>query len=499
MRPSSLLLPLLLAVLPIGARAEAVKVTVYHTNDIHGWIMSRPNAEGRQIGGAPALAAVLAKEKGPRLLLDGGDWWQGTPEGSLSKGAAVADLFNALNYDAVAIGNHEFDAGAGSLKELIGLIRVPVLSANIHRVEPDERVDWVRPWIIKEVAGVKFGLFGLTTTDMGRLSFPENIAGLRFKREVDAAKEAVAALVKEGAQVVIAMTHVGMLRPGQAPFEDDRVIAREVPGIDLIVGGHSHTELRSPVVEERNGTLIVQAGSYLTHVGRVRLEIDPEKGRVVSKSAELVALDPAAGTDPSVQALVDRHAETVGKAFDAVVATASAPMTRGSAGESGLGSWMADCYREEAGTQVGVQNGGGIRADIQKGPVTVRNIFNVMPFDNRLVRLRMKGGDVRGVFDHAVGHRRTGQVSGAAVEYTLAEPPGRRILRSEIAGKPLEDGADYSVVALDFIVAGGDHYASFSKARETSPMGLLARDALLNCARRQGTIAPPPPGRLLAR
>lgn len=499
MRPRSLLLPLLVAALATVARAETVKVTVYHTNDVHGWIMSRPDAEGRQYGGAPALAAVLEREKGPRLLLDGGDWWQGTPEGSLTKGAAVADVFNALGYDAIVIGNHEFDAGLASLKRLLGLMRMPVLSANIYRAEDDKRVEWVKPWLVKEVAGVKFGLFGLTTTDMGRLSFPENIAGLRFKREVDAAKEAVAALRAEGAQVIVGMTHVGMVRPGQPPFEDDRVIAREVPGIDLIVGGHSHTELRPPVVEERNGTLIVQAGSYLTRVGRVRLEIDPEKGRVVSKSAELIALDPASGTDPAIQAVVDRHAEAVGKAFDVVVATAAAPLTRGAGGESGLGSWMADCYREQADVQVGVQNGGGIRADIQKGPVTLRNLFNVMPFDNRLIRLRMKGRDVREVFDHAVGHRRTGQVSGASVEYALAEPPGRRILRAEVGGRPLDETGDYSVVALDFIVAGGDHYASFARAEETSATGLLARDALLNCAKRQGVIAPPPPGRLLAR
>ncbi|UPT74429.1 MAG: metallophosphoesterase [Elusimicrobiota bacterium] len=236
-----------LLLVPAARAAEPIKLRVYHTNDVHGWIMPRPDKfqTNRLVGGAAALAALIAKDTGPKLVLDAGDWWQGTPEGSLTKGEAVADVFNAIGYDAVVIGNHEYDDGADSLKTLIGKIKVPVLSANTYGAD-GKLVPWVRASIVKEIAGVKVGIFGLTTTNMRRLAFPKNIAGLDFRREVDVAREQVKALKRQGATVIIAVTHIG-LENEHSKHEGDQTLAREVPGIDLIVGGHSHTFLSRPV------------------------------------------------------------------------------------------------------------------------------------------------------------------------------------------------------------------------------------------------------------
>lgn len=272
------ILSALLLLASAASAAEPVKIRVYHTNDVHGWIMARPDKfqTNRLVGGAAALASLISKDEGPKLVLDAGDWWQGTPEGSLTKGEAVADVFNAIGYDAVVIGNHEYDDGADSLRALIGKIKVPVLSANTYGAD-GKLVPWVRPSILKEVAGVKVGIFGLTTTNMRRLAFPKNIAGLDFRREVDVAREQVKALKRQGATVIIAVTHIGLEVEG-SKHEGDQTLAREVPGIDLIVGGHSHTFLTRPVQGE-NGTLIVQAGQYLQKAGRATLEIDPATKR----------------------------------------------------------------------------------------------------------------------------------------------------------------------------------------------------------------------------
>ncbi len=489
-----------IAALALGTSAGAadpIKIRVYHTNDVHGWIMSRPDKfqTNRPIGGAAAFAALVGKETGPKLVLDAGDWWQGTPEGSLTKGEAVADVFNAIGYDAIAIGNHEYDAGAERLRALIGQMKMPVLSANTFG-DDGQLVPWVRPWIIKEVAGVKLGVFGLTTSHMRALAFKKNIAGLDFRREVDAARGAVRALKKAGATVIIALTHMGLEGEKQA-FEGDQTLAREVPGIDLIVGGHSHTFLNRPIRGE-NGTLIVQAGSYLVKAGRATLEIDPKTKTATASSAELIELWPdRVGEDPEVKAIVARHMEAVGKVFETVIATAPALMGREGDRENALGDWMADCYRESLGVDAALQNGGGIRAEIPAGPVTLRSIFNVMPFDNALVKLSMKGVDLRAVFDHGLGLERIAQVSGANIEYDPAKPAGERIAAVAVGGAPFDDARVYSIATLDFLTnGGGDGYSVFDRFVSSEATGALARDLLNECARKQGVVLAPAIGRL---
>lgn len=500
MRTSVLLLAACLAASASAALAagDPIVVKVYHTNDVHGWIMPRPDKKepAREAGGAAALKALLDKETAPKLVLDAGDWWQGTPEGSLTKGDAVAKVFNAVGYDATEIGNHEFDSGADSLKALIPKLNMPVLAANVYDAD-GKHVPWTKPHIVKEVAGVKFGIFGLLTTHMDRLAFPKNIAGLTFRREVDEARDQVAQLKKEGAQVIVAVTHVGYEEPDKPKFEGDQTIAREVAGIDLIVGGHSHTPLSRAWRDPDHGTLVVQAGSYLAKVGRTTLTIDKRTHAVTASSDELLDLWPdLAGQDPAVKAVVDECQAQVGEAFKTVVATATAPLDRGAADqESGLGSWMADCYKDWAGVDAAFQNGGGIRADIPAGPVTLRHLFSVMPFDNSIVKVKMTGAELRSALDHGVGSPRLVQVGGMTAEFHRRRPRHERLGAVAVAGAPLDDAKTYSVATLDFLVAGGDGYDEFGKA-PSEPTGALARDVLRTCAEKQKTIAPPPPGRL---
>ncbi len=483
--------------------AAPLVVRVYHTNDVHGWIMSRPDAmdHDRPIGGEATFKALVDRDPGPKLVLDAGDWWQGTPEGSLTKGAAVAETFNAVGYDAVEIGNHEFDAGQENLKALIAQLKMPVLAANIYG--PDgKRVPWTKPWIIKEVDGVKFGVFGLLTTHMGELEFPKNIAGLTFRREVDEARDDVKALRRQGADVIIAVTHVGFEAADKPPFEGDQTLAREVPGIDLIVGGHTHTTLKVPYRDPAHGTLIVQAGSYLFRAGRVTLKIDAKTHRVLSSSDELFELHPdRLGEDPAVKAVVARQTQAVGAIFETVVATATAALVRASGPdqESGLGSWMADCYRARAAADVAVQNAGGIRSDIPAGPVTLRRLFGVMPFDNDLVLARMTGAQVRSMLEHAVVSPRLDQISGAVVTFRPGPAGARGLVSATIGGAPLDDAKTYSVVTLDFLVSGGGGYREFAQASSRAALGVPARDALRACAETQKLLAPPAPGRLKAQ
>lgn len=497
----ALLAAVLVAALAVPA--AAVKLTVVHTNDIHGWIMKRPAAwfqenPSRLVGGAAALAAFYKSVEGPKLLLDGGDWFQGTPEGNGSLGMASVDVFNALPYDAVVVGNHDFDFSEKRLKELVAALKMPVLGANVYEKKTKKRTPYLKSWFVKDVGGVKVGVFGLITTNMRNLTFAENFEGLEFRDEVAEARDAVAALKKQGAAVIIMLDHVGFQQPDMKPFTSEQAVARAVPGIDLIVGGHSHTFLRQPVRDEKNGTLIVQAGSYLSSAGRVTLEIDARLGKVISSSGELVDLwIDKWGEDPGVAAVVEKHAAKAREIYDVVIATAAVSLMRDRNAESALGDWITDCEREWAGADVALQNGGGIRADLPAGPVTLRTIFNIMPFDNYVVKLDMDGALVRAMLDHGVDKSKgLSQISGATLTYDREAASGSRVTSVMVGGKPLDAAAAYKVATVDFLVQGGDGYSAFSKARKTENTKKLLRDVMAECARAQKKIDAPKNGRL---
>ena len=494
-------LSLLSILLPSRAFGRTITIHIYHTNDIHGWIMARPSSYGPNElhGGAAALAAVYRADRGPKLLLDAGDWFQGTPEGTLTKGRAMADIFNAIPYDAVAVGNHDFDFDEARLEELAREIKIPVLSANIRRQKDHARVDYVLPWIIKDVAGVKIGLFGLLTTKMRYLTFPKNIEGLEFRREVDEAKDAVKALRARGATVVIAITHMGFEKNDGPSFEGDQTLASEVPGIDLIVGGHSHTALKESIKDATYGTVIVQAGSYLMAVGKVDLEVDSATGRAVSARGRLIALrTDKTGQDPQILKIVERYAQEIGHELDVVLATATRALPSDRHAESALGDWMTDCERRWAKTDLAFQNAGGIRAPMPAGPVTRRTIFNIMPFENYIVKLNMRGGLVSEALEHGVGNAPgVLQLSGLQVSYNASRPAGKRLVSASIGGKLLDDRASYSAAAVDFMVKGGDGYSAFDRAERQDATGVLLRDVLERCAKEQGVIVAPAGGRIV--
>ena len=273
-----------------------------------------------------------------RRLVPGHAW------GTLTKGQAVAEAYNALGYDFISLGNHEFDFGADTVRGLVKAFKAPVLNCNIYDKKTGKRVDFVKPWAVKDVAGVKIGVFGLLTTRMAGLVLPKQVEGLEFRREIDEAKAAVAALKKEGATVIIALSHVGFESPDKAPFEGDQSIAASVPGIDVIVGGHTHTILRDAVRDATYGTLIVQAGSNLAAAGRTLLEIDPKTGKVVKSEDRMVDLwVDEFGEAAKLKAIVDKYRE-VGNALEVVVYCGLAiPIT--ATGRVPMGGWMTDYER----------------------------------------------------------------------------------------------------------------------------------------------------------
>lgn len=491
--------PLLILLLGSPAGAKTIKLTVVHTNDVHGWILPRPDRKtGRQVGGAAALAAFVKAEraKGPVLLLDAGDWWQGTPEGSLSKGRAVAEVFDAIGYDATVPGNHEYDGGEELLKAIIAGMKTPVVGSNIAVAATGAPAPYVRPFLIKEVAGIRVGVFGLITSQMRRLSFPQNVVGIAFQPEADAAKKAVAALKAQGAEVVVMLSHVGQDDAKFPGIVGDQGVARAVPGIDLIIGGHKHFAL-DPALHE-GATLIVNTGCYLDKAGRAVLEFDDQTRRVTSSMDSLHPLwIDEVGEDVEIKALVEKWRRDVGAALDVVIATAAVALTKARDTDSPMGNWMTDCIRKWTKTDLAFQNSGGIRTEFSAGPIRLRTIFELMPFDNRVTTLYIKGAGLKELFEHSVG-RAPGalQLSGGSVSYDPAAPLGSRVRGVEIQGRALEPEAVYSIAAADFIVQGGDGFDAFAAGTDRADHDTLIRDVLGWCATREGTLQTPVGGRL---
>ncbi|TBR23024.1 bifunctional metallophosphatase/5'-nucleotidase, partial [bacterium] len=403
------------------AAAKTFPIVVVHTNDVHGWILPRPDKKtGKAVGGAAVFSAYVKKERAAAdrfLLLDAGDWWQGTPEGSLSKGRAVGEVFDALRYDATVPGNHEYDAGEAALSGLIRGMKTPVVASNIAVEATGAPSPYVRPFLIKDVAGVKVGIFGLITTQMKRLAFPQNIAGIAFQPEEDAARKAVAALKAQGAEVVVMLSHVGQEYPDRPGALGDDTVVRKVPGIDLVVGGHAHIPIEGG--RKVGGTLIVNTGCYLDKAGKVVLDFDDQARKVVASSATLTPLFvDEFGEEPMVKALVEKWRLEVGVALDVVIATAAAPFTRDRFKDSDMGNWMTDCLRSWSKTDLAFQNSGGIRKDWAAGPVRQRDVFELMPFDNHVTTVYMKGSQLKDLFEHGVG-KAPGmlQLSGGTVTY----------------------------------------------------------------------------------
>ncbi|MBI4425246.1 MAG: bifunctional metallophosphatase/5'-nucleotidase [Elusimicrobia bacterium] len=504
------LAPWLAGLLLLGAAApasagERVRLAIYHTNDVHGWIYPREASwhkadPKRRVGGFAALAELVKRERLPKLLLDGGDWFQGTPEGSYSRGLATAECMNALRYDAVAIGNHDFDFGEEQLRRVIGALRMPALGSNIYREADGRRPEYVTPHLIREVAGVTVGLFGLLTTQMPTLAFEKDYRGLRFRREVDEARDMVRQLKAKGATVIIAVTHIGFLEPGMGAFEDEKFLAAEVPGIDVVVGGHTHSRLHPPVHERRNGTLVAQAGCYLSQAGRIELEIDRETGRVVGSTGTLheLWLDEL-GEDPAVQAVVARYQDEADRQLRVVVATAADTLSRNRSGEASVGDWLTDCTREWAGTQVAFQNNGGIRADIPAGPVTLRHLFELMPFDNRVATLTLTGAQLRETLEFGVSSASRGalQMSGVKLRYRPRAADGGRLTDVRVGEEKLRDDARYTVATVDFLVQRGDGYAALGRGEGTTVTETLQRDVLGWCAKRRGVLRASPRDRIV--
>jgi 2',3'-cyclic-nucleotide 2'-phosphodiesterase (5'-nucleotidase family) len=456
-----------------SAAAPTVDVVLFETNDIHG-----------RLEGAASLATVLAGETRPHLYLDAGDWFQGTPVGNLTRGDAVIAVLNKLGLAAAAIGNHDFDYGQDNAARLIGLAHFPVLGANVSGGSA-AMAGALKASVIKTVGGVKIGIFGLLTTDMKNLAFPDSIKGLSFEREVDAAARTVKALRSSGAEVVVAVTHIGIEDYAGKNYgipEGDIYLAQHVPGIDVILGGHTHTPMTAPVVISSGAaqTIITQTQGSLEAVYRLALSLDAKTHRVTAFDGKPVKLDPAQyAPDKSVSQLLAGYDAQVQAQMGGVIGRSAVAMTANTKGESLIGDWITDILRTAGKTDIGMINTFGIRAELPAGQLTFGDLYKVAPFENRLVKVELKGSELKKLVESTLKDDAVlMQYSGVEIPWDPALPAGARLKSLKVGGTLADDNTVYTVTTIDFVAIAGRYLKTVQATITPQPPDLL-RDVLV--------------------
>lgn len=464
-------------------------LVLMHTNDMHGRLVAG-SSDGMGLDRLSGLVKSRRATGDAVLLLDAGDALHGQPAVTLSRGKAMLDVMNAIGYEAFVPGNHDFNYGQARLLELAAMADFPFLAANIT-VDATGK-DFLRPYIIKEVGGLTVAIFGLATPETITMSHPDNSKGLTYGDPIAVASAMVEQL-RGKADVLIALAHLGFV----GPF-DSRELAKKVSGIDIIVDGHSHTLL--PNGEVVGSTLIVSAHEYNKNLGQV--EVVVENGVIVSMKASYITKETAM-TLPADQAIVDLIAG-INAAQDVILAEkvgSAAVDLNGERGvvrtrESAFGNMITDAYLALSGADLAMQNGGGIRASVKAGEVTMKDILSVFPFSNRLVTISLSGANILAALEHSVRlyPAENGgfmHVGGMRFSFDPSRPAGSRVNPAKvlIQGQPLDLNRTYKLATIDFLSTGGDGYVMFMGAANYVDMGDLT-EALVNHFRRNSPVNP---------
>jgi 5'-nucleotidase/UDP-sugar diphosphatase len=496
-----LMVPVFLCVSAPAPQARAERLVVLHTNDHHGHPVAFPFGGKPSTAGLPARATLVEEIRSETenvLLLDAGDINTGRPESNLFDARPDIIGYNFIGYDAMTIGNHEFDRGKQVLAEQMALARFPFLSANLRTASGTLLG---RPYIIKKFSGFNVAVFGLTTVDTAAITYPDHIAGLHFEDEVETARKLVPRL-REQADVVIALVHLGIY---ETPRRGSLRLAREVPGIDLVVDGHSHTKLDKPIwVKNRvSGEIVpvVQAWKWGLVVGRVDMDVSGDDARVIGFKTIPVNLssrrlaeneDLSAALKPFLQKTDDMLSEPITWVTEAIT------HRKGRTGTTPLGRLVAESMKWAARTlrpDFAVQNSGGVRDDIPRGTLTARTIHQVLPFDNTVVVVELDGMAMGRLLEHmAIGAAREGkgfpQVS-EGLEMTVEKGSGR-IRRVRINGNQLDPDRTYRVATNSYLAAGGDGYRVLAESAYAHDTSVCQREALIDYIRHLGSRLSPP-------
>jgi 5'-nucleotidase len=468
---------LLTSALP-GALADKTEtsgftLTILHTNDLHSHAESFQDRD-KLIGGLARLGEAVAtfrKETPNAVVIDCGDIFQGTPLFTRYKGEVEVEILNKIGYDYYTIGNHEFDEGADNLARQLSKAKFKVLCSNLDfAAHPLGQI--AMPTHVKKIDGQEIAFIGVITPDIESLApklGPIKLKGsnrnetwlLPIKAEIKKVKA-------QGINKIILVSHCGL--------ENDKLMAQELTDVDAIIGGHSHTTLFNPLIidhGQRGKTYIVQTGCYGRYLGKLNLRFDA-KGRVETElsSGRLLAIRQKLPQNPELSAYIREKKAPLNYLSETVIASAKEAFDnnfRNLPGDSMLGnlicdSFLAAPYPANPPT-IAFENRGGIRSHLDKGPITLEKVEELLPFDNHLVCATVDGATLKKALEHSIASGTGGKfldVAGLRFIWDTQAPPGKRLLlalaRQGSEYQTLQDQKSYRIVMTDYSFKGGEGY-----------------------------------------
>ena len=508
----SICLTILFLSLPCFAQDK--KLTVLYSNDLHSHFEPQivPWADKtRPIGGFANVATLVKREKAANpntVYFDAGDFFAGPYVSSLTKGEAVIDAMNYLGLDAACVGNHEFDYGWENALQQFPKAKFPLLNGNIF-LKGTNKLHWNNPYIIKEVNGIRLGIIGLH----GKFAFydttsDEMIRGVEARDEEVYLRKYIKELKKK-TDLIILLIHQGIPGTQSSGGEQDVArnhqrdieLAKNVPGVDLMITGHPHSGTREPLVS--NGTIIVSTDAYTIELGKLEITYDKKKDKITNYKNHFNYLyDDEVPDDAEMVTIINKWKEKLKTITEERVTNTSEPFTRSYGEESVMGDMVADAMLfNQPDYDFAVTNSGGLRQDIDAGVVTVGELISAFPFPNTIVKLEMKGSDMRKIFEHGAGLTNgILQVSkGVTMVYDESKPIDSRVVECNIKGVPLDDNKTYKVLTSNFLADGGDGFLIFKKTLSYKNTGVDMLQAIVKYLKQFETYTPKIEGRVRKR
>lgn len=482
--------------LSAGAALADYELNILHINDFHSRIESinksdstcSAEEEGKNecFGGAARLLTAInqtrdaLKAEGKNvLLLNAGDNFQGSLFYTTYKGTVEAEMLNAMKFDAMTVGNHEFDDSEDGLAGFLDKVQFPVVTANVVASAASKIGDRVKPSIVLEVGGQKIGIVGAVANDTAELATPG--PNITIAEDVAKISEQVQKLKQDGVNKIIALTHVGYPR--------DLEFIAKIPDVDVVVGGHSHTLLSNtdqkaegpyPTLVDNPGGYkvpVVQAGQYSKYLGDLRVVFD-DSGVVKESKGDPILIDSSFKPDEATLKRIDELKAPIEALKSKVVGTSEGPIEGDRkicrVKECSMGNLVADATLarvKDQGITIAFANSGGLRASIDAGDVSMGEVLTVLPFQNTVATFQLKGEDIRAALENGVsqiddGAGRFMQVSGLKYSFDRSKPAGSRIVSVEVKDGetfvPLDPAKTYIVAANNYVRTGGDGFKVFA-------------------------------------
>jgi 2',3'-cyclic-nucleotide 2'-phosphodiesterase/3'-nucleotidase len=526
-------LALTLVSLPLAGSSSSkrVHIVVLGTTDLHGNLFPvdyyTNKADNRGLSRISTLIKQFRRENQNVLLIDSGDTIQGTPleyhhnKKNNQPPDPMMLAMNALHYDAMTVGNHEYNFGLQVLEKARSEAEFPWLSANTYNKGTNQT--HYTPYIVKEVAGVRLGVLGLTTPGIPNWENAPNYAELEFREPVSEAKKWVPVLRrKERADVVIIAMHMGLeqdlrtgeINPGQVPNENRAIaIAKQVPGVDLIFMGHTHRDMPSLVI---NGVQLIQANYWGRHLARVDLYLENagRRWRVFARAARTIAMDDRVAPDQELLKIGEPYDRETQAWLSRAIGQSAAELTAAEARfrDTAILDLIQRVQLKVGKAQVSMAAVFNPDAHIAKGPVTVRDIAGLYVYENTLVVLEVTGQQVKDALEHSAKYFRPYEPGKSAAELVdekipaynfdiaegvtyvlnIARPTGQRIENLQFQGKPLSPTQKLRLATNNYRVNGGGGYTMYKGAPVVYRSSEEIRELIIDWVERHKTIPTEP-------